>query len=70
MTKIKLPHHLEGSRTYCPQPEYRHRGEFSDPSDTPPDPLAAHSKERFSYLYEGGKWIADFYDDEIFNGNE
>ena len=66
MIKIKLPWHLEESRTHCPQPEYRHRGEFSDPSDTLPDPIAAHSKERFSYLYQGGKWRAE--DDGFCNG--
>ena len=39
-----------------------------------PDPLAAHSKERFSYLYQGGKWTYEddglLNDDKIFNGNE
>ena len=65
MTKIKLPRHLEESRTYCPQPEYRHRGEFSDPSNTWPD-AAARDDSEFSYLYQGGKWIAE--DDGFCNG--
>lgn len=55
MIKIKLPCHLEESRTHCPQPEYKHRTEFSDPYDTLPSPEAS-SKARFSYLYQGGKW--------------
>lgn len=64
MIKIRLPQHNEAQTTRRLQPAYTGRRCFSDPSDTLPS-AGARSKEKFSYLYRGGKWVAS--DDGYFN---
>ena len=67
MIKIPLPRHLEAQTTRRLQPTYTGKREFSDPSDTLPS-AAARSKERYSYLYQGGKWMPEddgYFDEDL-----